>query len=253
MRQLLLTVFLVVSVFASNAQESIVEQAAKAYQGGEYRKAIELYQKELEAANGENQISAELYYNLGNAYFRANEIPEAILNYERAQLYAPGDRDITHNIQFAQTKIEDKILTADNFFLGIWFDAVQNLFTSNTWAVVSVLFFLFFLGGLTLFFFSPKLILKKAGFYVVVVFLLAFVFTTLFASNQKDKIENRNTAIVITGVVPIVSSPSSDGKELFVLHAGTKVAISKIEGNWYEIEIADGNVGWVQGDKIEII
>lgn len=280
MKQLLVSIFITITVFGLNAQNpdtinhggdispidikespsitgdanSIAEQAQFEYQEGNFRKAIEILEAEIENQKQKDRVSAQLYYNLGNAYFRVNEFPEAILNYERAQLYDPGDRDTRHNIKYANTKIEDKILTADNFIFQIWFDGVQNLLPSNVWAVASIVFFLLFIGSLVLYFFSPRLQLKKAGFYAGIVLLVLLVSTNIFAVNQKRKIENRDTAIVMTGSASVVSSPTSSGsKELFILHAGTKVRINKSDGNWYEIEIADGNVGWVQKDMIEII
>ncbi|HCO67883.1 MAG TPA: hypothetical protein DIT04_09055 [Dysgonomonas sp.] len=280
MRQFLVYIFILVSVWGINAQNtdtpgnteqpiaadiiekpavsgeagSIALQAQAEYQEGNYRKAIELLEAEIEAQKENGKVSAQLYYNLGNAYFRVNEFPEAILNYERAQLFDPGDRDIRHNIKYANTKIEDKILTADNFIFQIWFDSIQNLLTSNTWGVISIIFFIIFVSSLFLFFFSPRLVLKKAGFYSGIVMLVLLLFTNVFAIRQKRKIENRNTAIVMAGSAPVVSSPTSSGsKELFILHAGTKVRINKSDGNWYEIEIADGNVGWIQKERIEVI
>lgn len=242
------------SAVVSGEAGSVGEQAQIEYREGNFRKAIELLEEEIKTRMGQGQVSSQLYYNLGNAYFRVNEFPEAILNYERAQLYDPGDRDTRHNIKYANTKIEDKILTADNFIFRIWFEAIQNLLTSDTWAVVSIVFFLLFVGSLFLFFFSPRLLFKKVGFYAGIVFLVLLVCTNLFTFDQKRKIENRDTAIVMAGSASVVSSPTSSGsKELFILHAGTKVRISKSDGNWYEIEIADGNVGWIQKDKIEII
>lgn len=233
--------------------QNISEEAQKAYDGGEYRQAVELYQKEIQSQKEAGKVSPELYYNLGNAYFRLNETSLAILNYERAQLLDPGDRDIRHNIEYAKTKIEDKILVADNFFLSMWMDGLQNLLTSNTWAVLSIIFFLIFIASLVLFFFSPKLALKKAGFYSGVVMIVFLIFTNIFAVNQKDKIENRNTAIIMAGSAPVVSSPTGTSKELFILHAGTKVDVLKQDGNWFEIEIDNGSIGWIQKDKLEII
>lgn len=252
MKHLLVSIFIIISIFGLQAQ-NVAEQAQKAYQDGEFRTAIELFEKEIETAKAEGKVSPELYYNLGNAYFRVNEVPKAILNYERAQLYDPGDRDIKHNIEYAQTRIEDKILVADNFFLSIWFQGVQDLQSSNAWAKLSVFLFILFIGTLVLFFFSPKLVFKKIGFYAGITLFVLLIFTNMFAVNQKDKVENRNTAIVMAGSAPVVSSPSTSSKELFVLHAGTKVVISKEDGDWLEIEIANGSIGWIQKSKLEII
>ncbi|MEN9918525.1 MAG: hypothetical protein RL662_961 [Bacteroidota bacterium] len=223
------------------------------YQEGNFRKAIELLEAEIDQANKRGEASAQLYYNLGNAYFRDGELAKAMLNYERALLYDPGDADIRHNIEYTQTRIEDKILTADNFFLKIWFEGLQNLQPSNSWATLSVVFFVLFIGCLFLFFFAPIRALKKTGFYAGLVLLASLIFTNIFAVNQKSKIKNRNTAIVMEGSVPVASSPSSSSKELFILHAGTKVSVNKTDGSWCEIEIANGSIGWIQKDKIEII
>lgn len=252
MKQLFISIFIIISTLGISAQ-SVAEQAQKAYDNGDFRYAITLLEGEIKAQKEQGKASAELYYNLGNAYFRVNEIPLALLNYERAQLYDPGDRDIKHNIEYAQTKIEDKILTADNFFLKMWFNGVRDLLPSNSWAKLSIVFFLLFIGSLFLFFFSPKLSLKKAGFYSGVVLFVFLLFTNIFAYTQKKNVENRDTAIIMAGSAPVVSSPNTTSKELFILHAGTKVSITKEDGSWYEIEIDNGSVGWIQKDKLEII
>lgn len=249
---ILLLIVVAMSVVKIQAQNSF-DDAQKAYQEKDYARAISLYEDEIKTLQKEGKVSADLFYNLGNAYFRANDIPEAILNYERAQLYNPGDRDIKHNIEYANTKIEDKILNADTFFLGIWFTAVQNLMSSTGWAKLAIVFFLFLIGSLTLFFFTKSLVYKKIGFYLGVVCFILSVFSNIFAFRQQDKISHRDTAIVMVGIAPVVSSPTSNSNEVFVLHAGTKVEITKVDGDWMEIEIADGSVGWIQRSKLEII
>lgn len=232
---------------------AVAEQAGKEYLEGNFRKAIDILEDEIKMQKEQGKVSSELYYNLGNAYFRVNEYAHALLNYERAHLYDPGDRDIRHNIEYTRTKVEDKILTADNFFLKIWFEGVQNLLTSNSWAVLSIVLFLLCMVCLVLFFFVPVLNVKKMGFYVGIILFILLIFTNIFAFKQKYEIENRDTAIVMAGSAPVVSSPASSSKELFILHAGTKVVITKSDGDWYEIEIANGNVGWIQKTLIEII
>lgn len=252
MKYIFVFLFIITSILGIHA-ENVSEQASKAYQDGDYRKAIQLLEGEIKQLKEQGKVSPELYYNLGNAYFRANEVPEALLYYERALLYNPSDKDTKQNIEFAQTKIEDKILKADNFFLQIWFDDVQNLATSNKWAGFSIVFFIIFIVSLFLFFFSNKVNLKKIGFYTSLVSLIFVIFMNIFSYRQKEKIENRNTGIITAGSAPVVSAPASKSKELFILHAGTKIDILKSDGNWYEIEIANGNIGWIEKDKLEII
>ena len=116
----------------------------------DYKKAIELYEGLLKS-HGE---SAEVYYNLGNAYYKENKIAPAILNYERALLLDPGDGDIRFNLQLARQKSVDKIEPVGDFFLTRWFKKVQNVGSADSWAQVGIVCFILFIGCLILFFFS---------------------------------------------------------------------------------------------------
>lgn len=232
---------------------SVNEEASVAYNDGNFRKAIEILEQEKKSKLSEGLESAELYYNLGNAHFRLNELAEARLYYEKALLLNPGDRDTRHNIDYLKTKIEDKILVADTFFLTNWFNAVQNIMSSNAWAIIAIIFFLLLIGSLAAFFFSRSIMLKKTVFYVGIVSVLIVTFANIFAFRQKKKIEYRDTAVIMTGSAQIMSSPDINSKELFILHAGTKVYITKEDRSWLEIEIDNGSVGWVQREKIEVI
>ncbi|GAB6007547.1 tetratricopeptide repeat protein [Dysgonomonas reticulitermitis] len=238
---------------AAVAGISVAEQAATLYNEADFRKAIELLEKEKNEQKAKGLESAGLYYNLGNAYFRVNDLAHARLNYERALLLDPGDRDTKHNIDYLSTKLEDKILVADTFFLSIWFNAVQNLFSANAWAKTAVVCFLLFVASLVAFFFSKLIIVKKTAFYAGIVLIVIVIFANIFTFRQKEKIEHRGTAVVMVGSAPMVSSPDINSKELTVLHAGTKVQVTKEDRNWLEIEIDNGTVGWMQKDKLEII
>jgi tetratricopeptide (TPR) repeat protein len=229
------------------------QDALKAYQAGDYSKAVELFESEAKLQKEKGMESADLYYNLGNAYFRDNEFAKALLNYERAALLEPGDADIRHNLQFALTRIEDKIIGVDTFFLQSWFDGIQNLQSSDDWATLSIVLFLLFIGALGAFFFTRLINVKKTAFYSGIVLLVLLIFTNIFSVRLKNRILNRNTAIIMTGSVSIKSSPDVNSKELFILHSGTKVTINKTDGIWLEIEIDNGNVGWTTRDKLEEI
>ena len=224
----LLVQFVTLGAFA---QEATIKEAEVAYTKEDYGKAIELYEGLLKT-HGE---SAEIYYNLGNAYYKENKIAPAILNYERALLLDPGDGDIRFNLQLARQKSVDKIEPVGDFFLHRWFDKVQNI------------------GCLILFFFSKWIHLKKIGFYLGLVFLVLVIFANIFAGNQKDELINRKSAIVFAPTVTVKSSPDASGTDLFILHEGTKVSIKSKLGDWNEIEMEDGNVGWMPSKDMEII
>ncbi|MBD8389473.1 tetratricopeptide repeat protein [Dysgonomonas sp. BGC7] len=227
--------------------------ATTAYNEGKFHEAIAILEKTGKEELAKGNESADLYYNLGNAYFRINDLANARLNYERALLLAPGDKDIKHNIDYLLTKVEDKILVADTFFLNIWFRVVQNILSSDGWAVLAIASFLVFIAGLVFFFFSKSIVVKKGAFYVGLVSLVIVIFANIFVFKQKNKIEHRDTAVIMVGSVPALSSPDINSKELFILHSGTKVSVTKEDRNWFEIEIDNGSVGWISRDKLEII
>lgn len=253
MKRIIFTIILIVAVCMTGWAQSTAEQARLAYDSAQYHRAIEILEKESAAQKKAGLESANLYYNLGNAYFRTDNIAKARLNYERAALLDPGDKDIQRNINFIKTRIEDKIPIADSFFLSVWFTSVQNWFSSNGWAKIGVISFLLFIACLALFFFSKKEILKKVSFYSGLILIIFIIFANIFSYNQKKRVEERNTAIILSGAAPVLSSPDTNSKELFVLHAGTKVIITKEDRNWLEIEIDNGSIGWIQREKLEII
>lgn len=248
----LLLLFMVISV--SMAQDSLAtppaplaptenQDARKAYDEGSYPKAIELWETEMNIQKALGKESSDLYYNLGNAYFRANDVAKSRLYYERALLLNPGDRDTRHNIDYISTKIEDKILVADTFFLSTWFNALQNLASSNGWAITAVVSFLLLIACLIAFFFTKLINIKKVVFYLGLIFVIITIFANVFAFRQKHRIEKRDTAVIMVGSAPVVSSPDMNSKELFILHAGTKVTITKEDRAWLEIEIDNGSGG----------
>lgn len=231
------------------AQDTAIKEAEVAYTQEDYGKAIGLYEAILKS-NGE---SSEIYYNLGNAYYKAGKIAPAILNYERALVLDPGDSDARFNLQMAKQKSVDKIEPVGEFFLSKWFSSVQNMASVDSWALFGIVCFIVFIGCLLLFFFSRWIRVKKAGFYFGVLFLLLVLFANIFASHQKEELVNRTHAIVFTPTVTVKSSPDASGTDLFVLHEGTKVSIKSTLGQWSEIELEDGNVGWMPSKDIEKI
>ena len=230
-------VFIIVLLFcaALSYAQSTVELASEAYRTEDYKKSIQLYEQVLAQNVSEGKESAEIYYNLGNAYFRNGETAKAILNYERALLLNPGDSDIRHNLRFARTRIEDKIDTSDSFFLTNWVNSFKNLFSSNTWANIAIALFMAFLACIAAFLFVRRMWIRKTAFYAGIVIFVFMLVANLFAFNQKNSRINRNTGIVMAASASIMTSPDANSQELFRLHEGTKVKLNKTDGNWIEI------------------
>ena len=246
-----------VATSASEIKESSValplNEAEAAYINNNFAESIRLYEAQVSEHRSINQESAQIYYNLGNAYFRDNQIAKAIVNYERALLLEPGDSDIRHNLRFAKTRIEDKIDSADNLFINKWIRSIQNLYSGNTWAIIGIVLFILIIVAIGLYMISAQIILRKVSFYSGIVLLSLVIITNVFAFNQKTKITNRSTAIIMSASVSIYTSPDAHSQELFRLHEGAKVKIKREEGRWIEIVIANGSVGWLQKMYVETI
>lgn len=239
---------IVAGLMATYGQESLTK-ANEAYAQEDYIKAIELYEQTAR----EHGVSSDLYYNLGNAYYKHNEFAKAILNYERALLLNPGNEDARFNLDMANTHIVDKIDPVGRFFLSVWIDSMRSYLSSNTWAVIGIIAFFLFIGGCYLYLFTRSVPLKKIGFFGGIVVLLIAIMANCFAWGLNEKKEIRNEAIVFDATVSVKSSPAESGTDLFVLHEGTKVVVLSKVGEWSEVKISDGNRGWLPSAAIEII
>ena len=223
--------------------------ADSAYVNGNYQQAIAQYEALLKKG-----ASAELYYNLGNAYYRTENITRAVINYERALLLSPGDRDIRFNLQLARSKTIDKIVPESEMFFITWYHALVNLMSVDGWARMAIISLALVIILFLLYLFSEPIWLRKIGFFGGFLLLLFFVLSNLFAYQQKQNLLYRKGAIVIAPSVTVKSTPAQNGTDLFILHEGTKVTI--IDGamsDWKEIRLADGKEGWIERKRIEMI
>lgn len=237
--------------FAAASRQGDVTKAEgdSAYMRNDYASAIQIYESLLQ--QGE---AAEVYYNLGNSYYKAGEIAKAILNYERALLLQPGSADIRANLEIARSKTVDKVTPIPEIFFVSWIKSLINCLSVDAWAKAGIGFFLLLLASLYLFFFSKQVVGKKIGFIAGVACLLLVILCNTFASQQKSTLEVRSKAIVLSPSVTVRSTPSESGTSLFILHEGHKVEIKDGTMNeWKEIRLEDGKVGWVPSSSIELI
>ncbi len=219
------------------------------YQKGNYQQAIRDYEEILK--NGE---SAEIYFNLGNAYYRTDNITMAVLNYERARLLSPGDDDINFNLQFARSKTIDKITPQSEMFFVTWYKSLVNFTSVDNWAKTGILCIVMALLLVLLYLFGPQLMLRKIGFFGGLAFFVIFLLSNLFAFQQKQALDNRTGAIIISPSVNIKKTPAKNSADQFVLHEGTRVdIIDKGMTDWRCIRVGDGREGWIETKAIEEI
>ena len=233
----------------SSAKAVTKNNADTEYQKGNYQQAIRDYEEILK--NGE---SAEIYFNLGNAYYRTDNITKAVLNYERARLLSPGDDDINFNLQFARSKTIDKITPESEMFFVTWYKSLVNFTSVDNWAKTGILCIVMALLLVLLYLFGPQLMLRKIGFFGGLAFFVIFLLSNLFAFQQKQALDNRTGAIIISPSVNIKKTPAKNSADQFVLHEGTRVdIIDKGMTDWRCIRVGDGREGWIETKAIEEI
>jgi len=218
-------------------------QANQLYEEGKYQQAATLYQK-IEVAG---ETSTKLQYNMGNAYFKANDIAQAMLHYERALQLSPKDPDIQHNIDFAHKSILFKAETYPLIFYKRWLKNLANTFSSTIWLLLATLlaWLAFYLAYR--FLYSPNRDQRKRFFFLggfatfISLLCIVFAFTKYSWENQ------RNYAIIFAkDPLQIKTGPSEDSQTQFKLSAGNKVKIADELDDWTKILLEDDKAGWIE-------
>ena len=242
-------VLMILMLMPLSANAVTKQNADDEYAKGNYQQAIKDYQEILKAG-----VSSEIYYNLGNAYYRTDNITQALLAYERALQLSPGDNDIRFNLQYARSKTIDKITPETEMFFVTWYNSLVNFTSVDRWANTAIVSIVMALLLILVFLFAPQMWARKSGFYGSAVFLLLFAFANLFAFQQKHELETKQGAIVIAPTVNVKKTPAASGTDVFVIHEGTRVDITdRGMKQWRGIKLADGREGWLKTSQIEEI
>jgi tetratricopeptide (TPR) repeat protein len=253
-KKISILILLLFSLFAGSAF-SQASNKDKFYQGvtyftaGTYKEALQVWTDIYNTG----YRSANLDYNIGNAYFKLNNIPSAILFYERAYLLNPTDENINYNLQIARTLIVDRFQEIPEIFFIKWYNIVSLIMSTNSWAKISITAFILFLLSLSLYIYSSRYRHKVIGFWLGISFFVISLFTLTFAIRNKSLVYDSHKAIISSQMVSGKSSPDKSGNDLFILHEGTKVTIEDEIGEWTEIRLSDGNKGWIPVNSIMII
>lgn len=249
-KYLFLIVFCIITASASaQSNESLIQAANNAYNQGLYDSALTTYNQITEAG----YESGELYYNMGNAYYKNNDIASAILYYEKALKLLPNDESIEYNLNIANSMIVDKIETVPELFFKDWWNFFYNMFNTDTWAAAALISFSILIFTIGIFIITGKRKTRKLTFYLSLLFMVSTIFSTTLAYQKYYYNTEHKEAIVFDLSITVKSSPTQNAVDLFVIHEGTKVRIIDRIDNWVEIKIKNGSIGWLPANSIKEI
>lgn len=246
---LIIALYCILFPFTSNAEtDARMQQALANCQEGNYEAAITTYESIL----SEGRESATLYYNLGYAYYKNASLGRAILNFERAKRLAPNDPDVASNLEQAYS-LTDQMQTLEPVFFVRWWTAFTDMMSSDGWAVTFVVIFILVLLGVSAFLFADAVALRKAGFFSAIIFFFVGVMALTISINKKNAITDGEEAIIMSASVTLTTSPDKNGSQMAVLHEGTHLVIVSELGEWIEVQLKDGNIGWLRKADVEVI
>ena len=239
-------------LFFLNAQsqvEVVFDEGNALYNQGNYTEAIEKYTSIIN--NGSE--SAELYYNLGNAYYKINDIANSIFYFEKSLLLDPNNNETINNLSFSQNMTIDRIETVPVNQVSKFISKFTNLFDYNTWFLISILFEFLSLIVFSLYLFNKNSDTKKRYFSIGSLFLFCFIIFLSLGVNSKSEYEKNNPAILFDSRISFKSEPNERSEELFLLNEGTKVNVLEKINEWSLIELSNGSKGWVLNSKYQLI
>ena len=251
-RAILFFILIAVSMVsvAMERSDSLWNVGVECYAGEDYEGALRSF-KALEEAG---YVSPQLYYNIGNTYYKmSGYIAYSILYYERALKLDPSYKDAQSNLEFVHQFTLDKIETVPEFVLVTWFKSFRSILSSNGWAYVSLASFVIMVRRLLVFRFGRSMVLRKISFAFAILIATFILLSILFSFGLMGEMESQDGAIVVNPVSSVRSSPNTSGTSLFIIHEGTKVIVMEELGQWNKVELSDGRQGWILKRDIEII
>lgn len=259
MKHIYLFILVLVSAAFTASASSAVQQADSAYNKEDYKAAIALYNDAI----SQSGPTSDIYYNLGNAYYRDNKIGKAILYYERALTLDPSNSDARINLNFVRTRMED-IPEDDSSFLSNLHSDITAAMSPDAWAIVALVLFIIVLATVAIYIFSSNITVRKVGFFGGIFITLIFIYVTIIASQSANAPFNHNTAIVIVPTTNLSSAPRSthsQTEKVVPIHEGTKITITDSlstpddpnVGKWYDVKINNSTRAWLNADDVEKI
>ncbi|MDR7209625.1 tetratricopeptide repeat protein [Flavobacterium piscis] len=246
MKNIVVYLFLLISqVFLA---QNGFEKGNALYQKGQYQEAILSYESVIK---DNKQHSAELYFNLGNCYYKLNKVAPSIYNYEKALVLNPNDTETLNNLKFAKKLTIDEIKEVPKVGFAKLLHNFTSVFHYNTWALISVGIAFAFLLSFIGYYFSQLTLSKRIYFIVMFILLFALLITVSAGISEKNQFDNDRPAIVFAEISEVRSEPQKAGSSILLLHEGAKVYVIQSLGSWKKIELTDGTEGWIDASAIK--
>lgn len=221
-----------------------------AFEAGKFADAIPVYENIIKTG----QSSVEVYFNLGNAYFKTGNLGKSILNYERAYKLSNGNRDVKKNLEIVRAQLKDEIIPLPPFFVAQFFSNIINLNSSTGWAILSLLFLWLGFTILSMKILGKKLpilenVARPSALFSISLGILFFILA--FAKNANDF--SKKELIVLAKKTELKEGADRSSPKIITLHEGTKSEMLDQIGDWFKIRLADGEEGWISQLDVEII
>lgn len=249
MKTVLLFVLVLLSTILLPAQNLELQKANELYRAEAYAEASQAY----EALVAQGYQSKALFYNLGNTYFRLDQKGKAILNYEKALLLAPKDREIQENLEFVKTQLSGEIIALEVFpLIAFWQNARRSL-SSGAWTSIGLLLFWLGAAGFLAWLLLPQRKHKVRGFVVGIIGLMLCILPFLMASAKKREVLHSDKAVIIASEAALYATPSEGSEVIYPLFEGATVRTVEVLEGWYKVNLANGYQGWVPGERLEAV
>ena len=248
MKHTILSLILIFTALSSSAATKA--DADRLYEQEKYDEAAAIYNQLLTDVG----TAPEVYYNLAGCYYKLDDIPHAILNYERALRLDPSDEDTRANLALARAKTSDKVTPPSEMFFITWWKDLCNSLSISVWTTLAITAFVLMLLGILAYMFLTQLTLRKVGIYSAIGLFIIVVIANLCAFSQHYMMRNHTDGIIMASAVTVKSSPSDSSTDLFVIHAGSKVVIlDATMQEWREVKLEEGKQGWIPANTFEVI
>lgn len=249
MKKILFILSLLIGIMASAQNNVEFDRATEAYNSGEYQTAVDSYLEILE----KGKHSSELYYNLGNAYYKLNQIAPSIYYYEKALLLKPNDPEIKNNLSYARNMTLDAIETIPETGFAKIYNSLLGFLSFDQWGYVAVVFTLLFVLLYIAFYYFRYSSRKRSAFVLSIASLFIAIVSLVFAYLEYSAFKADQPAIVFARESSVKSEPNKKSQEAFALHEGTKVTVLEELNDWKKIRIADGTTGWISSEDIKVL